>query len=286
MIPDSVEHTVRQQTGLALTESRAVHGGSINSAAMVMAKNQKYFLKWNHHAPDQFFEKEAEGLQALRDANHSIIVPRIITTGNADTGCAFLLMEYVETGRSGDSFQFGTELANLHNNHSDQFGFHSDNFIGSLYQSNKWHSSWADFYYTERLQPQLKMAIDTGKMDRSMYKHLEMLASRLDELLPPAKPSLIHGDLWSGNYLFNSGGQAVLIDPAVYYGHPEMDLAFSTMFGGFSNEFYRGYESVSQLAPNFKERIPIYNLYPLLVHVNLFGGHYINQAVSILRRFR
>lgn len=286
MIPDSVKHRIKEQNGLAITESRTVHGGSINNATMVLANNQKYFLKWNHHAPDQFFEKEAEGLQALRDANHSIPIPHVITTGRAETGCAFLLMEFVETGSSGDSYRFGAELANLHKNHSEKFGFHSDNYIGSLHQSNTRHISWADFYFTERLQPQLKMAIDTGKMDKSTYKQLDKLASHLDQLLPPVKPSLIHGDLWSGNYLFNSVGQAVLIDPAVYYGHPEMDLAFSTMFGGFSKEFYSGYESGSPVENGFKQRIPIYNLYPLLVHVNLFGGHHIHQATTILNKFR
>jgi fructosamine-3-kinase len=129
------------------------------------------------------------------------------------------------------------------------------------------------------------MAINSGKMDQTALKAWSRITSKLDQLLPKTEPSLVHGDLWSGNYLFDIDGVAVLIDPAVYYGHPEMDLAFSKMFGGFSAEFYRGYESVLPLERGFDNRVPIYNLYPLLVHVNLFGGHYISQANGVLNRF-
>ena len=129
------------------------------------------------------------------------------------------------------------------------------------------------------------MAIDSGKMDQSAVSEWNKISSKLNQLMPETPPSLVHGDLWSGNYLYDLDGCAVLIDPAVYYGHPEMDLAFSKMFGGFSTEFYRGYESVSPLENGFNERMPVYNLYPLLVHVNLFGGHYISQAENVLSRY-
>ena len=286
MIPDSVKIAIKEKTSLMITGSRSVHGGSINHTAMVVAGKKSFFLKWNHAVPENFFEKEMEGLNALRQADHDIIIPNVIATGEAGgSGITFLLMEYIESSDTGDSFNFGAELAQLHLNQSDHFGFHSDNFIGSLHQSNRNQDRWKDFFHSERLLPQLKLAVDTGKIEYRIMNHLEKLYSRLDDLLPAAKPSLLHGDLWGGNYLFNVDGNAVLIDPAVYYGHPEMDLAFSKMFGGFTKDFYRGYESVSPLEPGFNERISVYNLYPLLVHVNLFGGSYVDQVRAILQNY-
>ena len=287
MIPVSIKHNIKDQAGLTITGVREVHGGSINRTAKLTTDRGEYFLKWNKNAPDDFFEREAEGLKTLRNAVHSLIIPTVEMVGQTDDSeTGFLLMEYIEESRSGDSFQFGSELARLHQNTANQFGFHSDNYIGSLPQSNRMHSNWIEFFISERIEPQLSMAIEAGRLGQHLVKNWNRLAAQLDSLLPVCSPSLIHGDLWGGNYLFNPDGNAVLIDPAVYYGHPEMDLAFSTMFGGFTYDFYQGYESVSPLEPGFDKRVSIYNLYPLLVHVNLFGGHYIDQVTSILQKYR
>jgi protein-ribulosamine 3-kinase len=236
--------------------------------------------------PNDFFEMEAEGLRLLKSAGSGLRIPEVIAaerpSGNRP---AFLLMEFIETGRSGDSFAFGEKLADLHKNGADLFGLDHTNYIGSLPQSNRQHDKWSDFFHEERILPQLKMAVDSGKMNNTAITQWNNLAKRLDDLLPFVKPSLIHGDLWGGNYLFDATGNAVLIDPAVYYGHPEMDLAFSKMFGGFSANFYEGYQSIAPLEPGFGDRVPIHNLYPLLVHVNLFGGHYVSQAKGVLGRF-
>ncbi|TVR12854.1 MAG: hypothetical protein EA391_14765 [Balneolaceae bacterium] len=287
MIPESILLHLKTTAGIIVSHSQPAGGGSINSAARLDTNNGRYFIKWNQDVSTDFFQKEAEGLQTLRDANHPLRVPAVHSVLNpSQNSPGYLLMEYIEENRDGDSRRFGAELAKLHSNHSEKFGFHSDNYIGNLPQSNNQHKNWNDFFITERLEPQLTQSINSGKVNSSVKHNLNRLEARLDELIPPCKPSLLHGDLWGGNYLFDMDGNAILIDPAVYYGHPEVDLAFSTMFGGFSDNFYRGYESVSPLAPGFEERIPIYNLYPLLVHVNLFGGSYTRQLHSILRKYK
>jgi len=286
MLPESITSYLADHSGIEVQSAQSVSGGSINQAVKIASNKGDFFLKWNSSAPEDFFTKEAEGLELLKSAASDLRVPEVIVAEKpGESRHAFLLMEYIEEGRSGNSFTFGKELAKLHQTTAPQFGLETDNYIGSLPQNNRMHDDWPGFFSEERIKPQLKMAIDTGKMDRSLFSNWDRLASKLDELLPHTKPSLIHGDLWGGNYLFDSSGKAVLIDPAVYYGHPEMDLAFSKMFGGFSGDFYEGYESVTPLEPGFSGRVPIYNLYPLLVHVNLFGGHYTTQAAQLLKKY-
>lgn len=285
-LPQSLKNQLADSHQIFVNEITPVSGGSISSACRIKSNRGDLFLKWNNESPQDFFDKEAEGLKLLRSAGTNLRFPEVVAVeASGDDSPGFLLMEYIASGRSGDSEQFGAELARLHQTNNQEFGLDSDNYIGSLQQSNRTHPDWVTFFSEERIKPQLKMAVDSGKMDATVLKRWERLSFKLSDLLPDTKPSLVHGDLWSGNYLFDTDGRAVLIDPAVYYGHPEMDLAFSKMFGGFSAEFYRGYESVSPLENGFDERVPVYNLYPLLVHVNLFGGHYVSQANSVLDRF-
>lgn len=199
----------------------------------------------------------------------------------------FLLMEFIEPGPGSDesSLQFGRQLATLHQTSAECFGLDHDNYIGRLPQSNRRHRDWNAFFIAERIEPQLKQAIDSRAVDAGIANHWKRVARQLPDLIPTGRPALLHGDLWGGNYMFDGSDRAVLFDPAVYYGHHEMELAFTTLFGGFSERFYEGYEEIAPLKPGFQERIPIYNLYPLLVHVNLFGGHYIRQVEAILRNF-
>ncbi len=286
MIPAELSTHLSETLNLDIKNSKSVSGGSINRAAKISTNRGDLFLKWNNSAPDDFFEKEADGLKRLDSAGTALRIPKVISSGNPKDGRpGYLLMEFIEEGRSGDSYEFGRNLSKMHQTNAEQFGLEVDNYIGSLPQSNSHHDNWINFFVQERINPQIQMAVDSGKLSSGIFQNWERLASKLDEIFPSVKPSLLHGDLWGGNYLFNSEGKAVLIDPAVYYGHPEMDLAFTKMFGGFSGDFYEGYESETPLAPGFSKRVPIYNLYPLLVHVNLFGGHYISQFNSILRKF-
>lgn len=287
MIPESILDCLTNNLDIAIHNTKTLSGGSINQSYKIESNNGDLFLKWNRSAPDDFFDKEARGLDILKESGSELRIPEVIAVRKPETGRpGFLLMEFIPEGDNGNSYAFGEQLAILHNSRGESFGLDHDNYIGSLPQSNKNHDNWVSFFSEERIGPQLKIAVDSGKMDSSSVRGWTGLQSRLDDLMPPVKPSLIHGDLWGGNYLFDQKGSAVLIDPAVYYGHPEMDLAFSKMFGGFSVEFYDGYESVSPTEAGFSERVPLYNLYPLLVHVNLFGGHYTSQAAAVLKNYQ
>lgn len=285
-LPEKVIGVLSEIYGINISKYRSVSGGSINQAYKLTTNQGPFFLKYNSSAPYDFFEKEALGLLTLRSAGTALRIPDVIAVGNPeDNKSSFLLLEYIEEGRSGNSFTFGTELAELHQTNSEYFGLDSDNYIGSLPQQNGKYDDWISFFREKRIEPQIRMAINQGRLSSSLNSNWNRLAKMLDQIIPQCKPSLLHGDLWGGNYLFDTNGAAVLIDPAVYYGHPEVDLAFTRMFGGFSADFYRGYESVLPLEPGFQERVPIFNMYPLLVHVNLFGGYYTSQFESFLRSF-
>jgi protein-ribulosamine 3-kinase len=285
-IPQSILTTLSDSFNIRISNSRTESGGSINRAFRVSTNRGDLFLKYNPSAPDDFFEKEAHGLKELKSAGSRLRIPEVIAVGKPNgLSPGFLLMEFIHEGRNGDSFAFGAELAKLHQTQKNSFGLDRDNYIGSLPQKNEKRNDWISFFVEMRIDPQIKMAVNSGKLSGNIQKNWERLAGQLDHIMPHTEPSLIHGDLWGGNYLFDETGTAVLIDPAVYYGHPEMDLAFSKMFGGFSADFYEGYESVTPLEPGFSERVAVYNMYPLLVHVNLFGGHYTSQFERFIKSF-
>ena len=166
------------------------------------------------------------------------------------------------------------------------FGLDHDNYIGSLAQSNKKHADWISFFMEERIRPQLKLAMDKKLIDEGTVKQFDKLFDHFDRLIPKEKPALLHGDLWNGNFLVSDSSRAALIDPAVYFGHREMDLAMTTLFGGFDSEFYRAYDEVFPLEKGFEKRVDIHNLYPLLVHVNLFGGGYVRQVKAVLNNLK
>ena len=157
--------------------------------------------------------------------------------------------------------------------------------MGSLRQNNCFHSSWVDFFINERLDKQVQLASRKGLLSGPLEKQFERLYAQLDELLPEEPPCLVHGDLWSGNFMVSENGEVCLIDPAVYYGNREVDLAMSTLFGGFSPDFYTSYEEEYPLIPGWKDRLELYNLYPLLIHLNLFGSGYLGSILKVLQRF-
>jgi fructosamine-3-kinase len=180
----------------------------------------------------------------------------------------------------------GIGLARLHKTTQNTFGLHYDNYIGSLTQSNTPPAdSWTEFFIHQRLEPMLKMAVDSGKAEPDLIPKFESLYSKLDEIFPQEKPALLHGDLWSGNCMADDNGDPVIYDPAVYYGHREMDLAMTKLFGGFESEFYEAYQEEFPLEKHWEQRIAICNLYPLLAHVNLFVGSYIQSIKNIINRY-
>jgi protein-ribulosamine 3-kinase len=232
------------------------------------------------------FEMEARGLSILHSAN-AIKIPEVIVTGDAD-GISYLVLEFIDPGTRRSDFwkDFGRKLAALHRHSSGSFGLDHDNYIGSLQQSNLQRKTWIEFFITERLEKQIELANNLGSISNLIIQQFHNVFKRLPDLIPVEKPSLVHGDLWNGNYIVAEDGSACLIDPAVYYGHREMDLAMMRLFGGFGHELYEAYNEVFPLENGFESRIDIHNLYPLMVHVNLFGESYLSQVKAILSRFK
>lgn len=265
---------------------RQVAGGDINQARLLDTSRGRFFLKMNQGTQAAtMFEAEAKGLDLLRKTK-TLRIPQTVAAGDTPEG-AFLLMEYVETGRRAEGFWevFGPGLALLHRHTSAQFGLDHPNFIGSLPQSNLPHPTWPAFYAAERLQPQLDLALQSKQLGMADALRFEKLYNKLPDLCPGEPPALTHGDLWSGNFLIGPDNEPVLIDPSVSYAHREMDLAMSRLFGGFDRAFYCSYEEAWPLAPGFEQRLPVYQLYYLMVHVNLFGGGYAGSVRSVLERY-
>ena len=179
---------------------------------------------------------------------------------------------------------FGASMAAVHSQNHTQFGLSFSNYIGSLPQNNSYCEDGIQFFIENRLKVQAGLALYNGAISQALFDKFYRLYDVLPSLLPAGKPALLHGDLWSGNFLVDDQGLATLIDPAVYYGNREAELAFTHLFGGFQPDFYRSYGEVLPLENNFEERIPIYNLYPLMVHVNLFGSGYLAAVERTLTR--
>ncbi len=261
-------------------------GGCINHGGRVQTARGDFFLKWNDaHRFPHMFEAEARGLRLLSDAG-ALRIPNVRFAGHAG-GYQYLMIEYIrQSPRRPDYWtRLGEQLAVLHGNTSALFGLDHDNFIGSLPQENTVCDDWVDFFIRRRLQVQVGVALHAGKIGTAVARNFETLYRKLPSILTGEPPALLHGDLWSGNVITDDQGMPCLIDPAAYYGHREVELAFTTLFGGFSPAFYDSYKHNFPIPPGFEERWEVYNLYPLLVHVNLFGESYASQVVSILRRF-
>jgi protein-ribulosamine 3-kinase len=261
-----------------------VGGGCINHCFRIDLGGGTYFLKHNtQEAFPGMFEAEGEGLRLLRETE-TIRIPDVIDVGTAGDQ-SYLLLEWIDQGPPRDDFwpSFGRQLAALHRTSADQFGLDYDNYIGSLHQVNDPHKDWTSFFIEERLKRQIRQAARFFSLNDE--RGFDSLFVRLPEIFPNEPPSLIHGDLWSGNFMCTNMGEPVLMDPAVYYGSREMDLAMMRLFGGFSPEMFDTYDQEFPLVGEWKERLDICNLYPLLVHVNLFGEGYMSQMRSILRRF-
>lgn len=263
---------------------KPVHGGSINRSYQIKTNSKTYFLKTNpkDSLPDMFLV-EAEGLKRIRQTN-TLGVPEVLGHGKAGDEI-FLILDWVNTGNNdaGNQYLFGQQLAKMHSYSSDKFGLDHDNYMGSFIQKNDPHTSWSEFYISRRIEPQLKIC--SNNMLMLISNNFDVLFKILNELYPEEKPSFVHGDLWSGNYIISEKGAPFLIDPAVYYGNREVDIAMSSLFGGFSIKFYQGYNDEFPMQQGWQERLDLWNLYPLLVHLNLFGTAYLGQIKSILKKF-
>ena len=274
--------------GVQVTGRSSVSGGCIaNGARLDLSDGSRLFVKQSTTLSPLMFGAEAIGLTALRcDDGPRVPHPLAVCTSGPK---AFILMEWIDSGRPGSGFheQFGRELARMHRSLAgDQFGFESNNFIGSTEQPNTWSDSWCEFFGSHRIGFQARLARDRDRIDSRLSRSIDSIVNRMGSLLvEPDQPSLLHGDLWGGNYLCDDAGLPVLIDPAVYYGHPEADLAMTELFGGFPPAFFGAYRDESPLQPGYPERRDLYNLYHMLNHLNIFGGSYLGSVRSIVSRY-
>jgi len=286
-IKKEIQTILAEKIGAITVENIApVGGGCINETAKITTNQGLFFAKRNNAKQyPKMLEAEAKGLQLLKDTSE-IKTPEVIAQ-KIINNTQYLILECIESRGMSKNFwnDFGKSLAKLHRHSAEKFGLDHPNYIGSLSQSNCQHSSWNEFFILERLEPQIKMAIDSKQINQSANQRFHKLFSQLETIFPIEKPSLLHGDLWNGNYLIGSKGEPCIIDPAVYFGHREMDMGMTKLFGGFTSEFYQSYNEEFSLEKDWQERTGICNLYPLMVHVNLFGGGYAMQVDSILRQF-
>lgn len=272
-----------------------VGGGCISQAARLDTADNVYFIKWNSHPYPKMFQVESDSLIYLA-GTHSVNVPKVYAWGEKEgSSPAYILMEWVggAVGERHERHQrlLGEQLAALHRCSSEaygnRFGLWFDNFIGSNPQLNTWSGSWVDFFRDCRLKPQFDLAVRQGRMPGKRRRMLENAMDHLDLFLGgrDIRPSLLHGDLWGGNFILGANGQPFLIDPAIYFGDREADLAFTELFGGFWGDFYDAYQAAWPLDPQYAERKSIYNLYHLLNHLNLFGESYGGSVDAILSHY-
>ena len=274
-----------------ITDRRAVRGGDANEAYRLFLSNgESLFLKANSIERADFFRAEEEGIAAIRSTG-AIRVPHIYAMGT-DDGCSFLLMEYIDSAGPMEGFweKLGADLARMHKADtaafvkSGRFGFEKDNYIGAGYQKNAAGDSFIEFFAECRLREQFKLA--EKYFDDGMVGKINRLLDGLDRyLIEPESPALLHGDLWSGNFLSDDKGLPMLIDPAVYVGCNEADIAMTELFGGFDRRFYVSYFEFAGMVPGYDDRRDLYNLYHLLNHLNLFGSGYLYEAVRIIDRY-
>ncbi|MEZ5331033.1 MAG: fructosamine kinase family protein [Thermoanaerobaculia bacterium] len=271
-----------------MRNARPVAGGCISSARIVeLEDGRSFFVKSNRRELAPMFEGEAEGLSFLASVD-TLRVPKGAVTGVVGE-IAWIAMEALESAPARPRFweELGEGFARLHaEGRADRFGFPHDNYIGATPQPNEWMDDWTEFWRRRRIGHQLAIAREGGRSDPELDRLGDRLLERLEAFLGGVDepPSLLHGDLWSGNVMTGPGGEPVLIDPACSYGHREADLAMTRLFGGFDQRFYDAYEAAWPLSPGHRERLPLYELYHLLNHLNLFGGSYRGQCLAVLRR--
>lgn len=289
-LPSKLRGALEETLDTRVRRATPLGGGMINRAACVETTDGPVFLKWQEAAPPDFFASEAFGLALLRDAN-ALRVPAVLATGQwpfdrsetAGTAVAtYLALEYIPSRPPSDparfARRFGEGLAALHQTSPTDFagfGLPQSNYIGRLPQHNTPLPDWPAFYRERRLLPQIALARQNRRLPPARERLLMEVVERLEALLDglESQPALLHGDLWSGNFL-TAGDEPVLIDPAIYYGERETEIAYMELFGGFPDGVLSAYRAAAPLAPGYERRRPLHQLYPLLVHLNHFGETY------------
>lgn len=264
---------------------QSIGGGSINQAYKLEGRKGSFFIKTNSKLLfENGFSEELLGLRFMN--SHRANVPNIVGEGSFDDQI-YLILEWIDSGAKTSKFwqNLASQLTELHRHTNTNFGLNFNNYMGSIRQLNTPHSHFSDFFIENRLKPQVQMAFETNKIRTKHLKQFERLYKQLPGIFPQENPAAVHGDFWSGNFMCTTDEKAVFIDPAVYYGHREVDVSMSLLFGGFSEEFYRVYQELFPMEKGFENRKDYYNLYPLLIHLNLFGNPYLNSIERIVSRF-
>jgi fructosamine-3-kinase len=273
---------------IVILSSSMVGGGCINNASKLETNHGNFFLKWNRNCPGDMFLREAAGLREMKKAcKGALIVPEVYATSTSEGHPGFIVLEYLVPGYfpSGSDEALGRGLAEMHKFTNEQFGFFGDNYCGTTPQLNSWKSDWIEFFRDNRVRFLLNLIQQDRPFPKDELTIFNKLFERLPELLPSlSSPVLIHGDLWSGNYMITDKGPA-LIDPAAYYADREMEMSIMTLFGGFSGRFWDAYNEINPLPAGWRDRNSIYQLYHVLNHYYLFGGGYGSQALSIARGY-
>jgi fructosamine-3-kinase len=275
--------------GSPVSRAHAASGGDINQTfTATLRDGRSVFVKTHTAPPSGIYRCEARGLAWLAEAQ-ALRVPDVLLACDADElGPACLVLELIQTGKRTNRFDeaLGQGLAALHRAGAPGFGLDHSNYIALLAQDNTPHAGWAGFYAERRIAPQVKLAQQQGHFDSALTRRFDTLCAKLESLVGPEEaPARLHGDLWSGNLLCDVNGAPCLIDPAVYGGHREIDLAMMRLFGGFAERSFAAYNAAFPLAEGHEERVALYQIYPLLVHVNLFGGQYVSQVERLLARW-
>lgn len=292
MLPQSVYEEIKKLLGKYLGQNvttvsaQPVGGGSINQCyKLTFSNSHTLFCKVNSRVqyPDLFIKEQA-GLQLLHRTS-TIATPKVIACTENETH-QVLLLEWIESSQKTKPFfqNFGKALAHLHGQTQDSFGLDYNNYMGSVPQQNNYSQNWPSFFIEQRLKPLVQQSSQQQLLSAKEYGLFEKLYSRLPQLFEPEKPSLLHGDLWSGNYMCGPAQTPYLIDPAVYYGHRSADLAMTTLFGGFDKAFYEAYHYYNPLPHNYQTQWQVCNLYPLLIHLLLFGKSYLSSIRQTLVR--
>ncbi len=277
---NNILESLYNQLGEKVLKTSSVGGGCIAQSGIIYTdKGNKYFLKQGFS--NGMFKCEANGLKELAKAD-CIRIPNVILIGED-----FLILEVIESGvkTSHSMAQFGCQLAKLHRYNFDKYGFKEDNFIGASVQKNTFSNNWSEFYFNNRIFYQYNLVKANGKATSELTNLISKLENKIYDILKDSEnfSSLLHGDLWGGNYMIDDKGNAVLVDPAVYYGNREADLAMTKLFGGFSSDFYEGYRNEFPLAAGYEYRENIYSLYHVMNHYNLFGDSYYRQMIDLIK---